>query len=259
MLQKLRKEERRSLIMSELRASPLVRISALAEKFGVTTETIRRDLDALSKQGLVAREYGGASARPMGVQPPARERGRELTEERSRIGAAAAALVMPGEVLMIDTGSTTGHLARHLAAIGEDLTVVTNSYPVASDVSSGDARVVMCPGEFDPREGGVYGVDSAEYLRQFHANKAFIGASGISSDGLSDVNRNAVSIKRAMIERAGETYALVDHSKFGARLLESVGPLSALAGLITDQEPPAELRLALERAGVQIIVAEPQV
>lgn len=254
-MRKLRKEERRNQIMIELRASPLVRISTLAEKFGVTTETIRRDLDALSEKGLVAREYGGASARPMGVQPPAQERNRELAEERSRIGAAAAALVQPGEVLLIDSGSTTGHLARHLAAQGEELTVITNSYPVASEVASAQARAVLCPGDFDPREGGVYGVDTADYLRQFHANKAFIGASGISTDGLSDVNRYAVSIKRVMMQRASETYALVDHSKFGVRLLEAVAPLSALTGLVTDEDPPAALRVALERAGVRIIIA----
>lgn len=72
---------------------------------------------------------------------------------------------------------------------------------------------------------------------------------------MSDVNRYAVSIKRVMMQRASETYALVDHSKFGARLLEAVAPLSALTGLVTDEDPPAALRMALERAGVRIIIA----
>lgn len=255
MTQKLRKEERRSRILDQLRISPHVRISVLAESYGVTTETIRRDLDALSEQGLVDRAYGGASARPMGVQPPAHERQTELVEERARIGAAAAALVERGEVLMIDAGSTTTQLARMLAHAALGLTVVTNCHAVAAELGVTGTRLVMCPGEFDGREAAVYGPDTNEFLRRFHANKTFIGASGLSVDGFSDVNRSAVWVKRAMIERADEAWLLVDHSKFDARLLEVVAPLGALAGIVVDEEPSGALVAAVNRADVRLLVA----
>ena len=128
---RLSRSERFERIVAELRASATVRISALADAFGVSTETVRRDIDELSRRGLVDRTYGGAAARAMAREPAVNERHRLLVEERSRIGATAAALVEPGDVLMIDSGSTTTHFARRLAATGSGLTVLTNCIAVA--------------------------------------------------------------------------------------------------------------------------------
>lgn len=257
---KLRKDARRDRILAALRISPHVRIADLAETFEVTTETIRRDLDALSALGLVSRAHGGASARPMGVQPSHHERGSEYVEERGMIGAAAAALVAPGEVVMIDAGSTTLQLARHLnnGDLSNDslgLTVVTNCHPVAAALGKRQVRIVVCPGEFDEREAGVFGTDTVDFLRRFHANKAFIGASGIAADGFCDVNRGAAWVKRTMLERAEETWLLADHSKFGRRLLEIVASLDALTGIVVDRPPSGVLATALERQGVRVVVA----
>ncbi|MEX1080845.1 MAG: DeoR/GlpR family DNA-binding transcription regulator [Halofilum sp. (in: g-proteobacteria)] len=256
MSRKLRMEERRERILDDLRLSPHVRISVLADKHDVTTETIRRDLDALSELGLVARAYGGASARPMGLQPPAYERGHEHVEERERIGTAAIPLLTPGEVVMIDAGSTTLQFARSLAAESLGLTVLTNCYPVGTELAAGNCQPVMCPGALDAREAAVFGSDTIDFLRRFHANKAFIGASGLAADGLSDVNRGAVWVKRAMIERAEEAWLMVDHSKFGARLLEVIAPLNALTGIVVDQQPDGALQAAIERAELRLIVAD---
>ncbi len=257
MSQRLRRKQRQERILEQLRTSPHVRISVLADRFAVTTETIRRDLDALSEMGLVDRAYGGASARPMGLQPAAHERGAAFVAERGRIGAAAAALIGRGEVVMIDAGSTTQQLARHLAEVELGLTIVSNCHLVAGELAANGGRLVMCPGEFDGREAAVYGNDTVEFLRRFHANKSFVGASGLAADGFSDVNRAAVWVKRAMMERAEETWLLVDHSKFDARLLEVVAPLGALAGLVADRAPTGALRAAIERAGLRLVVAAP--
>ena len=104
---KLRKSERQARILGELRASPAIRISALAGEFGVSTETIRRDLDELNQQGMLSRTYGGAAPRPFGAEPTLSERYKEYVEERERVGALAARAIKPGQVLMIDAGSTT--------------------------------------------------------------------------------------------------------------------------------------------------------
>lgn len=256
MSQRLRKDERRAHILEALRYTPHLRIAALAQRFGVTTETVRRDLDTLSHMGLVNRAHGGAVARPMGVQPPVSEREQSTVDERRRIAAKAATLVSAGEVLMIDAGSTTTQLAWRLCTTGEALTTITNSYPVAAALTGSKARIIVCPGEFNGHEGGVYGQDTAEFLKRFHANTAFIGASGLAAGGITDVNREAAWVKRTMIERCERAYLLVDYTKFGVRVLEIVAALDALEGIVTDRMPPQPLAQVLHKAGVTLHIAD---
>ncbi len=253
---RLRKAERRERILAELRLTPHVRISELADRFGVTSETVRRDVDALSVEGLVNRAYGGASASPMGTQPPFGERNRARIGERARIGRLAATLVQPGEVLMIDAGSTTTQLAHALSVNGSGLTVLTNSLPVATGLGQhGSADVILCPGDYVANEAAVYGSETETFLRRFNANRAFIGAGGITPDGVMDVNRAASAVKRTMLGQAEKVYVLADHSKFNQRLLSLVVALPAIDALIVDEAPAGELARALDEAGVAIHVA----
>ena len=253
---RVRRNERQQQILAELRLSPHVRISALAERFGVSTETVRRDVDLLSEQGLVARAYGGAAAAPMGVQPSFGERNEAHLEERMRIAEHAAALIQPGEVLMIDAGSTTSQFARRLAVTGRDLTVLTNSLPVATALGSNERiDVILCPGDYSPGETAVYGIETITFLRRFRANSAFIGASGLSADGIMDANRAASAVKRAMLAQADTRYLLVDHSKFNQRKLSLVEPLSAIDAVVADCAPDGMLMDALRDAEVTVYAA----
>ena len=237
----------------------------MAERFDVATETIRRDLDALSANGLIIREFGGASARPMDGLPNLADRQSSAVAGISDIGRLAADLVKPGDVVMIDAGSTVAQLGPYLGLNGGiwggiRRILITNCYAVVQgmgDVSDRD-DVVMCPGQFDPRENAVYGSDTIDFLRRFHANIAFIGASGISSDGFSDANRRAVAVKRAMMERADATWLMVDHGKFNHCALESIAPLDALTGIITDQLPPANFISQLRDADIKLMTAQGQ-
>ena len=253
---RLKRSERFERIVAELRANPAVRIPALAEAFDVSTETVRRDLDELSRRGLVARTYGGAAVRPMAREPAVNERYRQRVEERSRIGARAAALVEPGDVLMIDSGSTTSHFARRLAAASEPLTVLTNSLNVAAALGQNPKlRVILCPGDYNPREAGVYGPETAAFLRRHHATKAFIGASGLTPEGPVDMDTAACGVKRAMIERAERRILLVDQGKFEVRSLQLVCPLAELDDVIADARPETALRKALTAADVAFHLA----
>jgi DeoR/GlpR family transcriptional regulator of sugar metabolism len=253
---RIRRSERQQQILAELRLSPHVRISDLAERFGVSTETVRRDVDMLSEQGLVARAYGGAAAAPMGVQPSFGERNEAHLEERMRIAQCAALLVQPGEVLMIDAGSTTSQFARRLAVTGSDLTVLTNSLPVASALgSNAGIDVILCPGDYSPGEAAVYGIETIAFLQRFRANRAFIGASGLSVDGIMDANRAASAVKRVMLAQADAGYLLVDHSKFNQRKLSLVEPLAAVGAVVADCAPDAALMNALREAKVTLHAA----
>src|SRR5262245_14666762 len=127
MKQRLKKHDRRERILGELRANPTVRIAELSKAFGVTGETVRRDLDSLSEDGLVSRTYGGAAVTSLAQEPGLDERHQTLVEERARIARRAVELVAPGDVLMIDSGATTAHFVRRLTADLRDITVITNS------------------------------------------------------------------------------------------------------------------------------------
>jgi DeoR/GlpR family transcriptional regulator of sugar metabolism len=255
-MERLRNTERRLRIVAELRAHPTVRVAELARAFGVSTETVRRDLDALSDGGLVSRTYGGAALPAIGVEPSVAERHRELVEERQRIARRAAQLVAPRDVVMIDCGSTTWYVARRLAAEGHHLTVVTNSLNVATALAANPTlRVVLCPGEYAASEGGVFGPETIDFLRRFHADKAVIGAGGLTGGGPTEVHSGAAWVKRVMLERARRGILVIDHSKLGHARYEVVCPLERLDDVVIDASPPPELAGALSEAGVQLHVA----
>ncbi|WP_083508076.1 DeoR/GlpR family DNA-binding transcription regulator [Aureimonas frigidaquae] len=253
---RLRKSDRWERILREVEMRPHVRIADLAALFGVSNETVRRDLEALSEEGLIARSFGGAAAAPMGVQPPFGERNRAYVEERARIGRCACDLVQPNDVLMIDAGSTNYQLAKALAATARDLIVLTNSLAIAATLGqSATIEVIVCPGKLNSREAAVFGTETVDFLARYNADKAFISASGISHSGITDANLDAVAIKRRMLARGLKSFVLADHSKLHRQFVAQVASLADIEAIITDEEPDAEFRSALDRFGVTALVA----
>ena len=252
------KAQRHRSILAALATDPTVRISALAAEFGVSAETVRRDVEELTRLGAVRRTYGGASVVHAGMQPELSSRERMAVAERARIGATAAAMVGEGAVAMLDAGSTTGHLARALAARGGAATVLTNSLRAAQDLAAapgGRLRVIICPGDVSAGEQGVYGPEAAAFLDRFNADIALIGATGLTAEGPCDANTLAVWVKRAMLARASRRVLLADAEKFDRGALERVCPLSGLTDLVTDRPPDGALAQALAEAGVAVTVA----
>jgi DeoR/GlpR family transcriptional regulator of sugar metabolism len=253
---RLSQPDRHAQILALLRRDGAVRIATLAKTFDVTTETARRDLDELAENGALQRTYGGGAMRSLIDEPGIGLRGLVRAPERKRIAAAAAELVQPGDALMIDAGSTTSLFAAALAVRNLHVTVVTNCVPVATALGTAErVRVIVCPGEYVPHEGGVFGTETVAFLRRFQANKAFIGAGGIAADGLSDADSAGCAVKRAMLERAERAILLVDSSKFDIAQFERVAPLAELDMLVTESTPPRKLAAALKSAGVAQVVA----
>ncbi|WP_121024526.1 DeoR/GlpR family DNA-binding transcription regulator [Litoreibacter meonggei] len=253
---KLRKHERRKHILLELRLRPHVRISELADRFRVSSETVRRDLEKLSADGLLDRAHGGALALVSGKYPTFDERATARVEERERIGRVAAHLVQPGETLMIDSGSTTLQLARFLAFDGTACTVITNSFPVAMALGQSEAaNVIICPGDYLPSESAVIGTDAVEFLARHSVDRCLIGASGIAEAGPSEAVRGFAAIKRAMLRQSAIAHLLIDGQKFGRKSLAQVGNLSDVSSVVSDQAPAEELAASLKRANVEVLVA----
>ena len=252
---RLKKSDRRRQILLELKLRPHVRISDLAQRFNVSTETVRRDFDALPSDGLIARAHGGASAPAQGHYPSLDERANARIDERERIGRRAAELVLDGETVMIDSGSTTIQMARALAWRGTQCTVITNSIPVAMTIGHGAPEVLLCPGEYLAAESAVIGTETLEFLSRFNVDRCMIGASGLSVEGPSETVRGFAAVKRMMLNRAAKRHLLIDSQKFGRKGLAQVGELGDLDSVIVDVRPKGELFSALQGVEIDILVA----
>lgn len=244
---------RQRLIVADLEVNPAVRTSALARRLGVSSETVRRDIEELTRLGLVDRTYGGATGRRLSSQPVFDDRDALAVEERRRIAEAAVSFIQDGDVLMIDSGSTTARFAQALGQSGKRVSIITNSMVVANTIGAQpNVKVLLCPGEFSARERGVYGVQTLEFLKNYYADFAIIGASGLVDAGPTDVEPPAAWVKRTMLARAERRVLLLDSSKFGKRCFELVCPLEEITDLVTEQPPSGTLKERLGAAGVSV-------
>jgi DeoR family transcriptional regulator, glycerol-3-phosphate regulon repressor len=254
--ERLTQEARHAQVLALLRREGTVRIATLAKAFDVTTETARRDLDELAQSGALKRTYGGGAIRSLTEEPGIGIRSRAHAAERGRIGTMAAAMVENGDAVMIDCGSTTTLFANALAARDLPLTAVTNCLPVARALgTSARCRVILCPGDYVLREGGVYGPDTLAFIHRFKANRAFIGAGGVTVDGVTDAHSPSCSVKRAMMERSDRTTLLVDASKFEVAQFERVCELADIDEIVSDAPPPKRLAASIKSAGVHVVIA----
>ena len=253
---RLSKTERRDVILLELRLKPHVRIAELASQFGVTAETIRRDIEDLSRAGRVSRAYGGASALHPGSHRELDARRREHVAERERIGRAAAELVREGESLMIDAGSTTIQLARFLAFSEVKVTVVTNCLQVAMILGQvRSAQVILCPGDFLPEEGAVVGPETVAFLDRHNVDRCFLGAAGLCERGVTEAVAGFDAVKKAMLRRSASRHFVIDASKFGRTHLNLVADMSEVGELVTDRQAEGALAARLREAGTVVRLA----
>ncbi|KDR90333.1 DeoR faimly transcriptional regulator [Agrobacterium sp. TS43] len=218
------KSTRQNRILSELDQSPSLRVAELAQMLAVSTETIRRDLDEMTDQGLLNRTYGGA-VRSLGTEPSVTERHALFVSERERIARAAVPLLKDARVLMIGSGATTVHVARRIATEMKNITVITHAFGVATVLAINPTiDVVMLPGKYHPTEGATIGAHAVSYLQEFNADFAILGASGLGPDGPTDALLECGLVYRTMLSRSARSMVVADHSKhdriFPARYAE---------------------------------------
>lgn len=250
------KAGRQDLILKELRLVPALRASELAQRLGVSHETIRRDLMDLDRRGLLNRTYGGA-ARPFSFEAPVNARRHMHVEDRERIAARMASLIAAKEVVMMGSGATVWHAARAIAAERQDVTVITNDHAVAAAVGANPSHRVIClGGRLQPEEGFVYGTQALEAIAGYQANWAIIGASGIDADGAYDIDDQAASVYQAMVLRSARVALLADRSKFESPALARLATWSQIDLLITDARPRGAIAHGLDEANVSVVVAQ---
>ncbi len=251
--------ERQELIARTVADVGRVRVADLATRFGVSSVTIRKDLLVLEGEARLIRTHGGAIAPRSGSRPePAFEvRVRLQRDEKSRIGAAAAALIEDGESIAFDASTTALYVARHLKerTTWHQLTVVTNSIRIALELAGHPGiTVLMLGGRVRAEALSVVGPLGDGVFRRVNVQKAFVGAVGLTmEEGLSDAMEEEAQIKRAMVAAAREVYALVDHTKWGRVASATFCRTDRLTGILTDGDAPADMVAELRAAGVQVI------
>lgn len=252
---------RQARILEEIHRTGGVRVSNLTDILGVSDMTIRRDLDAMARKGLLSKVHGGATAvdTASAVEPGFEAKAVRETAEKQAIAARAASLVRPGMAIAITAGTTTWTLANHLAAIA-NLTVVTNSLKVA-EVLHGQGRrdltVVLTGGIRTPSDGLV-GPIAVHAIRSLHVDMAIMGVHGIDERaGLTTPNLLEAETNRAFVDSARRLVVIADNTKWGVVGLSQIATLDAVGTLVTDDKlPHAAVALLRDRVGEVICVSK---
>jgi DeoR family glycerol-3-phosphate regulon repressor len=248
-----RREEIRKLVLRQ----GYMAIDALAQRFGVTPQTIRRDINDLSREGLLQRYHGGAGL-PSSVENVAYQTRKVLLQdEKRRIAREAAQHVPDGASLFINIGTTTEAVAEELLA-RRSLRIITNNLNVANILANNSSfDVIVAGGMLRSRDRGIVGEATLDLIAQFKVDIGIIGISGIDLDGsLRDFDYREVQVSRAIIDNSRQVFLVADHSKFGRNALVRVCPLDRIHVLFTDRAPPAPYAQRLEAAGVTTVVAD---
>ena len=228
-------------------------VTELAQDFGVSEMTVRRDLRELAREGKLERVRGGAVN--VGFERPFEETARERHAAKDRVGAAAAGLVADGQTVMIDIGTTTLQAARHLH--GRDITVVTTSLAVYEELLPDPAIELLLPGGVVRRiYRSLVGVLAEDSLRQLKADVLFLGTSGVDAElAVWDSTIVEVPIKRAMIAAADRVVLLADAEKFSMGGIVRVCEAGAIDHIVTDPALPPAARAAIDEAGIEVTIA----
>lgn len=248
--------ERREQIVEMIREKRVVKNTELMDRFGISIETVRRDLQFLEEQGVLERVYGGAVRRTlMNTEPEYNARERENLAQKRAIAREAQELIQNRDTVYFDIGTTVKQIA-HFLSKDKNITAFTSALRTALILSETVGCDVVLPGgKLRHKELAVSGPLTQENMRQFNMDKAFIGIAGITEDGITDFNMEEASIRRQVIQSARQVIVLADSSKFGVRAVSNICPLDQLDILITDKKPPLTLANKLEKAGVQVIIA----
>ncbi|MFF1528848.1 DeoR/GlpR family DNA-binding transcription regulator [Cellulomonas sp. NPDC058312] len=249
--------ERHSVIVTTARAAGRVEVQALAADLDVTPETVRRDLTALERMGLLRRVHGGAvPVERLGHEPALAQREHVLAAEKDRIAKAALDELPTGGSVLIDAGTTTVRLAEMLPADLE-LIVVTHALPVATALA-GLPRVTLhlVGGTVRPRTLAAVGDWAERALAEVRVDVAFVGTNGLSAEhGLTTPDLAEATVKRALVAAARRTVVLADHTKIGRTELAVVAPLQAVDTVVTDSGVAPELADEIEHAGPRVVRA----
>ncbi len=249
---------RQAALLQAVHEQGTASVEALAHRFHVTLQTVRRDVGLLASAGLLARFHGGVrvpGSTTENIGYPQRQRLNR--EAKQRIAAVIAERVPDGCSLIVNIGTTAEAVAEELLRRRKGLRVITNNLNVAAILADKtDFEVIVTGGIVRSRDRGIIGEATVAFIRQFRVDIGLIGISGIETDGtLRDFDYREVTVARAIIEASRQVWLAADHSKFSRPAMVQLAHLSEIDALFTDSSPPAPFRSLLGDAGVDLVVA----
>lgn len=248
--------ERQRQILHRVQSAGFVRNFDLSEEFGVSDETIRKDLAALERLGRLVRNHGGASRlEPDRLDLPLPERTAINEREKDIIALAAADLLSPRETIFLDASSTVLRLADHLPAM--PLTVVTNAHHIVVSLANRTDLTLVCTGGTYENQSRSYTGSMAEDVsKRFVIRSAFLGVDALDPErGAMDVNHGHGVLKERLIERVDRVIVLADSTKLGARSAYRFADVKDIDILVTDVGASPDLVARFEAQGVKVILA----
>ena len=251
--------ERQNRILEMVKNGGAVTTSGLVKKFGVSIETIRKDLLLMERQGLLSRVHGGAIAKNSLKQFPAlRERNKEYIEQKKSIAYTAVQMIQNGEIIGVDVGSTAIHVANAIKESLKKVTVVTHSLDVFDILKETDGvRVILCGGQFMASENTFYGPLTLEMFSRLRMNKIFLFPAIVSlRRGICNNSADMCMVQKQMIASADEVYILADSSKFEKTALYKLDDMKEEYKYITDPDLSDELKTLYRENAMQIYTGE---
>lgn len=252
-------EQRRRKILDLLEQKGQVTVRDLVERFAVSAVTARGDLDALASNGSAVRSHGGAVRRLEASQDyPLRLKETLHRGEKIKIGRAAADLVRPNEVIILDSGTTTAEVARQIKTRKiQPLTIITNALNIASELMDAPGiSVIMVGGLMRPISCSFVGPQAEAMLKEFHADRLFLAVDGFDlAIGASTPDVLEAQLNGLMMHVSREVNIVADSSKLGRRSVSRIGPLERIHRLVTDGHAPQEFVEALRKKGVEVLMA----
>jgi DeoR family fructose operon transcriptional repressor len=250
-------EERQATILDRARARGRVDVGELAVDFDVTPETVRRDLTALERHGLLRRVHGGAiPVERLGFEPGLQTRDSTMAAEKDRIARAALAEVPAEGAILLDAGTTTARLAELLPA-DRELTVVTNALPIAMALSTRpNVTVLTVGGRVRGRTLAMVDQWALRVLSETFVDVAFLGTNGLSLErGLTTPDVAEAAVKRAMLRSARRAVLLADHTKVGSDCFARFADVDDLDTIVTDDGIDLALAADLQASGPRVVLA----
>lgn len=229
----------------------------LSRLFHISEVSIRNDLKDLDRRGLLRRAHGGAvRIDTVNVDASLQVKASLRADEKQRIGSVAAALVKDGDSIILDSGTTTQQIAKHIRH-RKELTVITNGINIAMELlGAKDVRLILLGGMVRQNSYSAVGHFAEDMLLQLSADKLFLAVDAFDLEfGLSTPNPEESKVNQAMVQIATETILVADSSKFGKRSLSRIVPLSAIHKVITDSSLPADYQSALRARGIEVLLA----
>jgi DeoR/GlpR family transcriptional regulator of sugar metabolism len=249
---------RREKILEMIQEDGHVKVVDLSRIFKVSEVTVRQDLEKLESEGMIMRDHGGAYLKSISSQVRSFTlQQRDNMDKKVLIGKKASDFVFNGDTIILDSGTTITELAKNLAT-GKELTVITNALNIAMMLGGEPSiNVIMTGGEFKAPTLSLTGQKAAAFFNDLHVDKLFLATAGISlKAGLTYPSISDLVVKKAMIDAADTVYLLADSTKIGRSSLASLGALSLVDYLVTDNGLQDKHRQLFDEHDIEYIIAE---